>query len=80
MSNYETTVISMPINDGLQAKVEKLSAEGWQQLPGTEALAVYYLMRVKGAQPLVRPTVEGKMIIDDSKVFIKGANGDIRQY
>ncbi len=80
MSSYETKVISLPINPGLQAEVEKLAAEGWQQLPGTEPLAVYYLMRARGAASLVSPTVEGKMIIDESKVFIRDKNGRDRPY
>ncbi len=60
---------AIAVDENFQAEVEKLSAEGWQLLPGATPIALYHLVRAK-AQPATAPGVKGRLIIDDSKVFI----------
>lgn len=76
MAEVETDVREIPLDENFEAAVKKLHTEGWGTVPGTKPYAVYHLCRVKQGAENVGGAM-GVMRVDDSKVFIKRANGDI---
>jgi len=75
MAEVETDVREIPLDENFETAVKKLHTEGWGTVPGTKPYAVYHLCRVKKGEDI--GAAMGTMRVDDSKVFIKRANGDI---
>lgn len=70
------------IDDNFQKELEKISNEGWIIPPGIPGIAVYHLVRPKGAQPQA-PAGDGlggvaKLAIDDTKVHILKPDGTLQ--
>lgn len=71
----EHDVKVIPIDENLQAEVQKLATEGWEMVAGVKPVAVYHVARVK------RPSAGagfGKLHIDDSKVGILKPDGTMQ--
>ena len=77
--DVEHKVVSLPVDDKLQAEVQKLEAEGWQISPGVVPVMVYHLVRAK---KLEQPEAEAprgslpfKLTIDDALIQVIGPDG-----
>lgn len=64
---YHTVMIA--INEQFQDEVNKLVADRWEIVPGTQPMAVYHLVRVKTAQAAAVGGF-GTMQIDESKIHV----------
>lgn len=80
--DVEHKVVSLPVDNELQAEVAKLEAEGWQLVPGVVPVMVYHLVRSKvapeeqkdkGLQSLF------KMTINDDLIAVLGPDGKPKQ-
>ncbi len=75
--DIEHCVKSLPLDNNLPNEVEKLKAEGWDTPTGVPPVVVYHLVRVrKEPEPEHGPELPhslGKLLIDDSKIFIQPA-------
>lgn len=67
MAEFEQTVKAFPIDENLPNEVAALEKEGWRH--GATPVAVYILIRQKSA-PVIGMQVEGKMILDESKILV----------
>lgn len=63
----EHDVIVLPLNDKLQAEIDKRAKDGWMLVPGVQPVAIYHVVRPK---PATVPMGRGTMTIDDSKIGI----------
>jgi di/tripeptidase len=83
MSEFESMVAAIPLDENLQAEAEKLAAEGWQINPSAPPVALYYLTRARvRVEPVVRVMgagALGELRVDDDKVFIRAPDGTIRK-
>ena len=77
--DYEFEVKAIPLTQEIQNEADKLSREGWTNVPGTTPVVVFNLMRAKDGAQMAGAFAEAKMAIDDDKVFIMGADGKIRK-
>lgn len=59
----------LPVNDKLQAEIEKLAKEGWTLVPGVQPVAIYHVVRAK-QQHISAPAGLGALHIDESKIGI----------
>lgn len=88
MAEVEHDIRVFPIDAQLQDRLQVLVREGWDLVPGVTPVAVYHLVRVKKEavtpdlpvpdQNFGGPSGFGKLLIDDSKVFIFGPDGKPR--
>jgi hypothetical protein len=76
--DIETKTVSVPIDDNYPEALAKLQGEGWMARPDIPPVAVWHLIRPKGAAPGVG-FAQGEMKIDDSRVFVMGPDGVIRK-
>jgi len=65
----EYRTVTLPMSDQLQGELDKLSAERWELVPGTQPVAVYHLVRAKVAQAAAVGGF-GTMQIDESKISV----------
>lgn len=66
MSDIETCIKVIPINENMIAEVEALRKEGWEVTPQFPPFATYCLQRAK--QPQF--TAQAKMIFDELKIMV----------
>lgn len=73
---YETCIKVLTIDANLMAEVDALKKEGWEQSPEFPPVAFYCIRRPRKEQT-GDMTAMGKMLIDDSKVWVQpaAANG-----
>jgi hypothetical protein len=67
----EHQVKVFPLDNDLENNIREMSAEGWLMMPGVTGVAIYHVVRMKGAQPHDdgnKPVA--KIAIDDTKVQI----------
>jgi hypothetical protein len=62
----------LPLDDKLEAEVQKLAAEGWELVPGFVPFATYNLQRHTMASV-------GGLLIDESKIQVIRSDGTVRE-
>ena len=60
----------------LQGEMDAVTKEGWVVIPEIKPVAVYHMVRAKGA-PIGAMGVGASLHVDDSKVGILKPNGDV---
>ena len=65
----EHKTVSIVIDENMQAEMDKLTADGWMLIPDIKPVAIYQLVRAKGAQATTHG-IGAQLKIDDSKVGI----------
>jgi hypothetical protein len=60
----------LPLDDGLQAKLDALTKQRYIQVPGTTPQVVYMLCRPASADQLLQGVGFGKFGVDDTQVKI----------
>lgn len=78
MADIEHEVKVLPIDENLQKELEKLTADGWQMVPGTRGMAIYHVVREKRAPGMASAGGVGTLQIDESKVFVLKPDGTIQ--
>lgn len=71
----EHKVVALTIDDTMQAEMDKHTAEGWVLIPEIKPVAIYHLVRAKGAAPLAPLGIGAKLEIDDRKVGVLKQDG-----
>jgi hypothetical protein len=66
----EFTLMMLPLDDGLQAKLDALTKQHYIQVPGTTPQVVYMLCRPASAETVSSHLGFGKFGIDDTQVKI----------
>lgn len=74
MPEFEHEMKVLIVDEGLQSKINALTAEGWQIVPGLPPIAVFHLQRQKAEPGL---GLKAHLTIDDSKVIILRKDGTI---
>lgn len=77
MAEFEHEMKVLIVDEGLQAKIDALTAEGWQVVPGIQPIAVFHLQRQKAEPAAPGLGVHARLTIDDSKVVILRKDGSI---
>jgi hypothetical protein len=77
---YENVIKVLVVNEAMQEEIAKIKAEGWDQDPSYPVTMTYVLRRPKITAPPPSGGGVGEMRIDESKVFIRSADGTIRPF
>jgi hypothetical protein len=87
MAEWEYQFKMFPVDADLPKRTEEMGKEGWMQVPGLMPQMIFPCYRIKPgteeAKSAPKPTAgmggEMKMVFDESKIFVIGPDGGVKQ-
>lgn len=76
--DVEHKTFHFTLDPEFQQKIQDLEKEGWQLQPGVPPVVIYHLVKPKQAPVEAPKSALGKLIIDETKIFVRKAGESVQ--